>query len=520
MMTERGLLAACVLLMSISLCVAEPLQLPGGHLAICTVRQPLTPAAGEIGAYLLAHEPLVKSLGVYGVSMTTVLFQVPGVGAHTALTRLQEVGYCDSWTLIEREIPTNSLLVASAIQAESDKPTDLLTPLGSSTVSVGSDGIVTGAVSMLYASDELYVFFTSASVVAEFPALELRGAHAITSLCNGGCDMSEEEIHSAASALAWQEPVLQKALRRPSPLVDLRGLLREFLEERNGAAYDIAEDPIAERVALVSQDSLRSFLNTLTSVYTRLSDAGDVPLQASYFIKGFLQGLGLDPFFYYFKDGYVPDVCADITGALQPEVLVVIGAHMDDRMQNINDPTARAPGANDDGSGSAMLSELVRIFAETKTVFEYTVRFCWWAGEEQGLLGSTAYANELYANGTEVVGMLQGDMLAYRVPGAPTQVDMATRSTDYDLTMLVNQVTAHYVPEIRIGNTTSCCTDSASFYNVGYAAAAYNEAGGYTIDPEYHNTMDVVDRPGYNLPQLQQITQAMLAGAAVLGNIL
>lgn len=477
-----------LLLGAASLCLAGTSSKEQGPWAVCSVREPLMPAAGELAAYLAEHENLVTSYGIYGVSMTTVLYRVRSAAPELALHRLQKVGYCDDWTLIPGDMASSSLLIATAIQRESAQPQVLLGAVtvrsGMASASVLADGSMARASSLVYASEEVYIFQCSEIDVEEFAALELRGSSAIASACGAHCSLSIQQVATRAAALAWQAPKLQKPAHAVSPPVDLRALLQEFLEERRSAEWSAAADPIAERVALVSQDKLRSFLNTLTSVYTRLSDAGDVPLQASYFIKGYLQGLGLEPFFYYFQDGYVPDVCADITGALQPEVLVVVGAHMDDRAANINDPTARAPGANDDGSGSAMLSELVRIFAETKTVFEYTVRFCWWAGEEQGLLGSTAYADELYNNGTEIVGMLQGDMLAYRVPGAPTQVDMATRSTDYDLTMLMNEVTGHYVPEILIGNTTSCCTDSASFYNVGYAAAAYNEAGGYTIDPE------------------------------------
>ena len=61
---------------------------------------------------------------------------------------------------------------------------------------------------------------------------------------------------------------------------------------------------------------------------------------------------------------------------------------------------------------------------------------------------------------------------------------MAIRETDLTLTNLLNDITALYVPSLKIGNTTSCCTDSESFNAEGYPAAAYNEPGGYTIDPQ------------------------------------
>ncbi len=60
----------------------------------------------------------------------------------------------------------------------------------------------------------------------------------------------------------------------------------------------------------------------------------------------------------------------------------------------IND-NADAPGANDDGSGTALTMELARVFAESGITFDATLVFVTWAGEEQGLIGSMAHATAL-----------------------------------------------------------------------------------------------------------------------------
>ncbi len=54
-----------------------------------------------------------------------------------------------------------------------------------------------------------------------------------------------------------------------------------------------------------------------------------------------------------------------------------------------------APGANDDGSGTALTMELARVFAESGIEFDATLVFITWAGEEQGLIGSMAHATAL-----------------------------------------------------------------------------------------------------------------------------
>lgn len=75
------------------------------------------------------------------------------------------------------------------------------------------------------------------------------------------------------------------------------------------------------------------------------------------------------------------------TTAGDPENCVMLGGH--------SDSVAAGPGINDDGSGSISLLEIAAQL--TKYEVNNCVRFAWWAGEEEGLLGSTYYAEHLSA---------------------------------------------------------------------------------------------------------------------------
>ena len=68
-----------------------------------------------------------------------------------------------------------------------------------------------------------------------------------------------------------------------------------------------------------------------------------------------------------------------------PENCVMLGAH--------SDSVAEGPGINDDGSGSISLLEVATQL--TKFNVSNCVRFAWWAGEEEGLLGSDYYVASL-----------------------------------------------------------------------------------------------------------------------------
>lgn len=93
--------------------------------------------------------------------------------------------------------------------------------------------------------------------------------------------------------------------------------------------------------------------------------------------------------------------------------VVVIGGHFDSCICSIDpfDATSDAPGADDDGSGSSAVMELARVFAERyPRGLDATVIFALYAGEEQGLLGSTHLAERLHREGYTVVAGMTDDI--------------------------------------------------------------------------------------------------------------
>jgi Zn-dependent M28 family amino/carboxypeptidase len=81
------------------------------------------------------------------------------------------------------------------------------------------------------------------------------------------------------------------------------------------------------------------------------------------------------------------------------------------------DHNADAPGANDDGSGTALTMELARVFAESGIAFDATLVFVAWAGEEQGLIGSMAHATALRTAKGVVEANFNNDIVGSSVGG-------------------------------------------------------------------------------------------------------
>ncbi|MER3469900.1 MAG: peptidase M28 [Chitinophagaceae bacterium] len=89
--------------------------------------------------------------------------------------------------------------------------------------------------------------------------------------------------------------------------------------------------------------------------------------------------------------------------------IFIISGHLDNMRTNVMDSTADAPGANDDGSGSAAVLECARIMS--KHSFPATIIFVTVSGEEQGLLGATYMANKAKKENWNIEAVLNNDIM-------------------------------------------------------------------------------------------------------------
>ncbi|GGB65329.1 aminopeptidase [Knoellia flava] len=103
------------------------------------------------------------------------------------------------------------------------------------------------------------------------------------------------------------------------------------------------------------------------------------------------------------------NVIAELPGK-NTENVVMAGAHLDSVIEG--------PGINDNGSGSAALLETALKMAELTP--QNTIRFGWWAAEEQGLVGSADYVNGLSAAERDRIALYMN----YDMVGSPNYIFM------------------------------------------------------------------------------------------------
>lgn len=194
----------------------------------------------------------------------------------------------------------------------------------------------------------------------------------------------------------------------------------------------VYRDPeIEQMVKEVSVDSLQSYINTLVGFGTRntLSTQKDAKRGI-----GAARNWVLNKFSQFAKQSngrltamidttsYGPDgrrvdtainlgnVMATLKGTDPADNRIfIISGHLDNMRTNVMDRTGDAPGANDDGSGSAAVLECARIMS--KHSFPATILFVAVSGEEQGLLGATYLANKAKKEGWNIEAVLNNDIM-------------------------------------------------------------------------------------------------------------
>ncbi|MBW3630360.1 MAG: M20/M25/M40 family metallo-hydrolase, partial [Gemmatimonadetes bacterium] len=212
-----------------------------------------------------------------------------------------------------------------------------------------------------------------------------------------------------------------------------------------------------------------------------------------------------------YVSGHYDTVASDSTGRI-------------DWQANLDRP---APGANDDGSGTALTMELARVMAESGIEFEPTLVFIALAGEEEGLVGALLHAQHARTAGVRIDAVLNNDIVG-NVRGGNGLLDGASvrvfsedpaDSPSRQLARYIRQQAARYVPghavrliarEDRFGRGG----DHTAFNQHGYAGVRFTEsrenfARQHTVD----DTSDGVD-PEY-LARNARVNAAALASLAL-----
>jgi leucyl aminopeptidase len=211
-------------------------------------------------------------------------------------------------------------------------------------------------------------------------------------------------------------------------------------------------------------------------------------------------------------------VILTITGTDNPSEVVVLGGHLDSINLSGNGETSRSPGADDDASGIASMTEALRAMIASNYKPRRTIKFIGYAAEEVGLRGSAAIAQNFKANNINVVGVMQLDMTNYK--GSPGDIYIYTDYTDSLQNDFLAKLVAAYQPGITVGYSKCgyACSDHASWQAQGYPSSFPFETIDGDDNPYIHTANDTYANSGNQADHALKYAKLAAAYAIELGS--
>ena len=211
-------------------------------------------------------------------------------------------------------------------------------------------------------------------------------------------------------------------------------------------------------------------------------------------------------------------VILTIQGTATPNQILVLGGHMDSILSGGTNETSRAPGADDDASGIASLTEALRVMLASGYKPRRTIQFMAYAAEEVGLRGSAAIAADYVAKGKKVKGVMQLDMTNYK--GSAQDIFIYTDYTNAKQNDFLARLVSTYMPTLKVGYS-ACgygCSDHASWTARGYVASFPFESSFNAHDPYIHTINDTLANTGNQAAHAAKFARLALAYAVELGS--
>ena len=258
------------------------------------------------------------------------------------------------------------------------------------------------------------------------------------------------------------------------------------------------QSPVVQQIVnSVSQDSLIKFVSELSGVVPTIINGTSQTIVSRHklqpgnalaetYIKQKLQNYGLTTTIQTFSTTG-KNVYGIKTGTEFPNKKYIICAHFDDMPSG-----TLAPGADDNGSGTAAVIEAARIFSQYS--FPFTIVFALWDEEEQGLVGSEYFATQAANAGDSILGVINLDMIAYD-SNNDGNVDLHTSSVANTASLKDKMLEVNLLYGINLDLDVVPAqpySDHQSFLDQGYGAILLIDDDNDFPNAYYHTVNDLI----------------------------
>lgn len=190
-----------------------------------------------------------------------------------------------------------------------------------------------------------------------------------------------------------------------------------------------------------------------------------------------------------------PSIIMTIEGSERPDEIIILGGHADS-IAGMWGAMAHAPGADDNASGIATISEVITLLMNNNFKPKRTIQFMGYAAEEVGLLGSKEIAEKYNSEGKKVIGVVQFDMTLNKGT-KDKDIVMMTDYTNQAQNEFLGRLIDEYV-KVPWGYS-KCgygCSDHASWTANGFPASMPFESTMGDINRNIHTSRDTLETAG------------------------
>ncbi len=206
-----------------------------------------------------------------------------------------------------------------------------------------------------------------------------------------------------------------------------------------------------------------------------------------------------------------------IEGSELKDEVVVIGGHQDSIAGMFGGENAEAPGADDNASGIATVTETIRVAMAAGYKPKRTIKFMAYSAEEVGLLGSKEIAKKFADQKIKVVGKMQLDMTNHKGT-SDLDIVMMSDYTNRELNEFLGKLIDEYV-KVPWGYSRCGygCSDHASWHNNGYPATMPFESTMEDINGKIHTRNDVIENSNSTADHAEKFARMAVAFMVEMG---
>jgi leucyl aminopeptidase len=252
------------------------------------------------------------------------------------------------------------------------------------------------------------------------------------------------------------------------------------------------QESVQKMVDEVKEENIRAMISKLSSYETRHYTSKSGIASSEYIQKAWadLAKHRSDVKVELFKHKGFPQasIVMTIVGSEKPEEIIILGGHAD----SISDEHM-APGADDNASGIASITEVIRILMSNDFKPKRTIKFMGYAAEEVGLFGSQDLARSYSKAQAKVLGVMQLDMTLFKGT-ADKDIVLISDYTNKNQNLFLGKLIDEYV-KVPWGYSLCGygCSDHASWSAYGYPASFPFESTFDDSSPLIHTASDTLE---------------------------